>query len=134
VLFLNEGEDSLRKNNLKMTHYEATGLPVYICKFKKSETKKYRDAICHLLKLKYEAIAPDGNCLFAAVSACLIDLSEELRFSATELRANVVAWLVECKVCHHKPHKPVHHLTPPCYRKEIMDRLGKNATGSCFKS
>ena len=81
-----------------MTHYDATDLPVYICQFKMSETKKYRDAICHMLKLKYQAIAPDGNCFFAAVSACLIDLSEELTFSATDLRTNVVNWLMECKV------------------------------------
>ena len=88
----------MRKNNLKMMHYDATGLPMYICKFKMSETKKYRDAICHMLKLKYQAIAPDGNCFFEAVSTALIDLSEELTFAATVLRTNVVNWLMECKV------------------------------------
>ena len=89
----------MRKNNLKMTHYEATDLPVYICKFKKSETKKYRDAICHLLKLKYEAIAPDGNCFFAAVSTCFKQFDDaRLSLSAADLRSRVVAWLAECNV------------------------------------
>ena len=104
-----EGDDSWRKNNLKMTHYDAAGLPCgvsydardlpdHICHFKKNETRKYRDAVCKLLQCKYEAIAPDGNCFFAAVSACFEHLQYPLTISATDLRARVVAWLVECKV------------------------------------
>ena len=88
----------MRKNNLKMTHYDANGLPWHICQYKKSETRRYRDAVCHLLQLKYEAIAPDGNCFFAAVSTCFADLNDQLLISATDLRTDVVAWLVECKV------------------------------------
>jgi hypothetical protein len=81
-----------------MTHYDATALPSNICQFKKSETRKYRDAVCKLFQCKYEAIAPDGNCFFGAVSACFAHLQEPLTISATDLRAKVVAWLVECKV------------------------------------
>ena len=88
----------MRKNNLKMTHFDATGLPYNICHFKKSESRKYRDAVCELLQCKYEAIAPDGNCFFAAVSTCFAHLNDPLTISATDLRAEVVAWLVECEV------------------------------------
>ena len=131
-------------------HYDATGLPCgvsydardlpdHICHFKKNETRKYRDAVCQLLQCKYEAIAPDGNCFFAAVAACFEHLQDPLTISATDVRARVVAWLLECKVrvpplSHLEPHKPLHHLIPPCYRTESMELLGMNATNSCFKS
>ena len=81
-----------------MAHYDAPELPYYICNFKKNETRKYRDAVCNLWGLKYEAVAMDGNCFFAAVSTCFAHLHDPLTISATELRATVVAWLVECQV------------------------------------
>ena len=88
----------MRQNNLKMTHYSATGWPRYICNYKKSETRKYRDAVCLLLQCKFKSIAPNGNCFFAAVSTCFAHLIDPLTISATDLRAQVVAWLVECEV------------------------------------
>ena len=88
----------MRQNNLKMTHYTATGWPRYICDYKKSETRKYRDAVCLLLQCKFKSIAPNGNCFFAAVSTCFAHLNDPLTISAMDLRAEVVAWLVECEV------------------------------------
>jgi len=92
--------DSLPKQagHSAAAHYDAIRLPDDICHFKKNETRKYRDAVCRFLQCKYEAIAPDGNCFFASVSACFELLQVPLTISATDLRARVVAWLVECKV------------------------------------
>ena len=88
----------MRKNNLKMTHFDSIDLPRHICNYTKSETRKYRDAVCQLLQCNFKAVAPDGNCLFAAVSTCFAHLNDPLTISATDLRAEVVAWLVECEV------------------------------------
>jgi hypothetical protein len=112
VLFLYEVDDSLRKTNLKMAHFDARGLPSHICAFKKSETKKYREAVCQLLKCQTKAVAPDGNCFFAAVSTCLAHLPYPLTISAQELRARVAAWLEECKVPINpiNPYTTLHHL------------------------
>ena len=82
-----------------MAHYDAPELPYYICNFKKNETKKYRDAVCNLCGLKYEAVAMDGNCFFAAVSTCFKQFDDaRLSLSAADLRSRVVAWLAECNV------------------------------------
>ncbi len=113
VLFLYEGDNSLRKNSLKMekSYYEASDLPMHVCNFKQNETKKYREAICSLFECKYEAVAMDGNCFFAAVSTCLAHFKDPVRISAADLRARVVAWLVECKVrVPINPYTTLHHL------------------------
>ena len=82
-----------------MAHYDAPELPYYICNFKKNETRKYRDAVCNLWGLKYEAVAMDGNCFFAAVSTCFKQFDDaRLSLSAADLRSRVVAWLAECNV------------------------------------
>jgi hypothetical protein len=77
---------------------------------KKTETKKYREAVCRLLECKFQQIDGDGNCFFAAISTCMAHFKENPLFiSATELRASVVAWLVECEVCT----PPLIQLKPP---------------------
>ena len=141
MLFLNEGEDSLRKNNLKMTHYDATSWPRHICNYKKSETRKYRDAVCEFLNrklrrdLQLKQVPMDGNCLFESVSTAIAHFDGQLLISAEILRSRIVEWLVAAKVRTPHPYttifgqqlKPIHHFTPHYYRTDSMEMLGKHA-------
>jgi hypothetical protein len=99
-----------------MPQYNAVQLPDSICAFKKSETRKYRDAVCTMFRFKFQPIAGDGNCFFAAVSTAMAHFNEDaVVIPATDLRTRVVTWLVDSKVCtpHLTPYTTLHHLTPP---------------------
>jgi hypothetical protein len=120
---------------LKMAHYDAVGIPYSVCNLKRNETKKYRDAVCREWHLRFQPIAGDGNCFFESVSTAMAHFTPQLLIPATDLRHRIVEWLVAAKVRTPHPYttifgqqlKPVHHLTPPRYRTECMERLGLNA-------
>jgi hypothetical protein len=85
-------------------------------KFKRHETKKYRDGVCLSLNCKFAPIDPDGNCFFAAVSSAMAHFYDQpLCITAQDCRARVVAWLNDCKVRALRPTTTTHHHsdTPP---------------------
>jgi len=113
VLFLYELRrwpfEKLRR--LKMTQYAQLDLGSHMHNFKRHETKKYRDGVCRSLECKFAPIDPDGNCFFAAVSTAMAHFYDQpLSITALDLRARVVAWLIDCKV---RALPPTHHHTPP---------------------
>ena len=59
---------------------------------------RYRAAVCQHFNLQWVSVGGTGNCFFEAVSTCFAHLNDPLTISATDLRAEVVAWLVECEV------------------------------------
>jgi hypothetical protein len=119
-----------------MAMFDAADLPDDICKFKKNETKKYRDAVCEFFSLQLIKIDGDGNCFFGAISTAMAHFPVPLDLSVKELRSRIVEWLEDCKVRMLPPYtamfcqqvKPVHHFTPPCYRTESVEMLVWNAT------
>jgi hypothetical protein len=101
---------------LKMTQYAHLDLGPHMKNFKRNETRKYRDAVCLSLECKFAPIDPDGNCFFAAVSTAMAHFYDKpLRITAQDLRARVVAWLIDCKVRALPPTTTTHHHsdTPP---------------------
>lgn len=96
---------------LKMTQYAQLDFGSHMHNFKRHETKKYRDGVCLSLSCKFAPIDPDGNCFFAAVSTAMAHFYDQpLSITALDLRARVVAWLIDCKV---RALPPTHHHTPP---------------------
>ena len=96
---------------LKMTQYANLDLGSHMHNFKRNETKKYRDGVCLSLNCKFAPIDPDGNCFFAAVSIAMAHFYDKpLCITAQDLRARVVAWLIDCKV---RALPPNHHHAPP---------------------
>ena len=83
---------------LKMAHYDTVGLSYHICNLKKNETRKYRDAVCREWKLRFQPIAMDGNCFFESVSTAMAHCTPPLLIPATDLRHQIVEWLVDCQV------------------------------------
>ena len=101
---------------LKMTQYAMLELGPHMHKFKRHETKKYRDGVCLSLNCKFAPIDPDGNCFFAAVSTAMAHFYDQpLCITAQDCRARVVAWLIDCKVRALPPTTTTHHHsdTPP---------------------
>jgi hypothetical protein len=135
-----EGRDTLPAS-AGPPQYDAPALPPAICNLKRNETKKYRDAVCEFLnrelgrELQLKQVPMDGNCFFESVSTAMAHFDVQLLISAEILRSRIVEWLVAAKVRTPHPYttifgqqlKPVHHLTPPRYRTECMERLGLNA-------
>ena len=101
---------------LKMTQYAHLDLGPHMHNFKRNETRKYRDGVCRSLECKFAPIDPDGNCFFAAVSIAMAHFFDKpLSITAQDLRARVVAWLIDCKVRALPPTTTTHHHsdTPP---------------------
>ena len=99
-----------------MTQYAHLDLGPHMHNFKRNETRKYRDGVCRSLECKFAPIDPDGNCFFAAVSIAMAHFFDKpLSITAQDLRARVVAWLIDCKVRALPPTTTTHHHsdTPP---------------------
>jgi len=80
--------------------YTTEALPAEAHVFKKSETKRYRDCVCKILKLTFKPIGGNGNCFFDSVVTLLAlvpnQYGNQPRLDATELRARVIEWLLHC--------------------------------------
>ena len=75
-------------------------LPAHFAAFKKSESKKYRDAVCEFLHLRYLKIGGNGDCFFEAVSALLL-LLRGVTLDACDLRHCVCSFLLDCSYTDH---------------------------------
>ena len=54
-----------------LASYTTESLPISFRQFKKTEFKKYRDAVCGVLQLSFKPIEGKGNCFFESVSTLL---------------------------------------------------------------
>ena len=59
----------------------------------KNEMKRYRDAVCGALRLRWVHMHDDGDCFFASVSKAMACLCKPMEVSARDLRTRVCAWL-----------------------------------------
>ena len=75
--------------------FTTESLPDTLQQFKKNEFKKYRDAVCEVLKLRFKNIGGYGNCFFESVSA-LLQHSRAVQIGPDHLRQIVVLFLREC--------------------------------------
>ena len=63
--------------------------------FRKNEMKRYRDAVCGALRLRWVHMHDDGDCFFASVSKAMACLCKPMEVSPRDLRTRVCAWLGE---------------------------------------
>ena len=80
--------------------YTTENLPENLRQYKKNEFKKFRDAVCEVLKLRFKSIGGNGNCFFESVSA-LLQHAREFVITPDQLRQHIVSFLRECLDNHH---------------------------------
>ena len=66
---VNPVDDNSVEEGLLLGLYGTEDLPDTVRTFKRTETRRYREAVCYAFNLHYKQIDGDGNCFFASCGA-----------------------------------------------------------------
>ena len=96
---VNPVDDNSVEEGLLLGLYGTEHLPDTVRTFKRTETRRYREAVCYAFNLHYKQIDGEGNCFFASCGAAFKYVHHVARgheIKSQEMRNLCCTWLRRC--------------------------------------